>query len=115
VSGGGSPELPGIRKNKPMESHKHYDAAFPSRLGFLLLPSSRRGIFEGMCFHPLCIFQLCSLVSMKKKPKSRAYLVMKNKPKASKIDMRTRLIYVCDFAYLVMKNKPTEVYLLYLV
>jgi hypothetical protein len=52
---------------------------------------------------------------MKKKPKSGAYLVMKNKPRASKIDLRARSIRVCDFAYLIMKNKPTEVYLFCLV
>jgi hypothetical protein len=53
---------------------------------------------------------------MKKKPESGAHLVMKNKPKASKIDdLRARSIYVCDFAYLVMKNKLTEVYLFCLV
>jgi hypothetical protein len=40
---------------------------------------------------------LCSLVSMKKKPESGAFLVMKNKLKASKIDdQRARLTYEQD-------------------
>jgi hypothetical protein len=36
VSGEGSLEPPGIRKNKPTESQNHYAVDFSSHLGFLL-------------------------------------------------------------------------------
>jgi hypothetical protein len=62
---GGSPEPPGVRKNK-LRTRDIFPAAEPSCCSFLIkfaIPfdfpfSSRRRIFEGICFHPLLYLSL---------------------------------------------------------
>jgi hypothetical protein len=120
VSGEGSPEPPGIRKKKPTESQKHYAAAFPSRLRFLLLPLLQEEDFLRDMFPPSLYLSLVPTCEHEEEAKiwsiSRQEQAEgeQDRPR-SKIDLRAKSIYESDFAYFIMKNKPTEVHLFCLV